>query len=271
MEIKYDKEKLKETLTDIYTLLKTPISIFDTSLECIVSNDKMTEYCAKIRADEERFKKCRECDSSACIKCRESKKTFTYICHGLVHETITPILIGHRIIGYIIFGQYRTDSREDEVMRYAKGLGMNAEDLLEAYRRLPVLSYEQIDAACNVLKSCILNFTVSNAISLEQSVLADEIRCYIDANIGEKLTAKTLCSRFFVNRQQLYTLFYKNFGTTVKDYVLSRKIDYAKHLLRSTPASVMSIAEQCGFPDYNNFIQRFKQAVGTTPLKYRKK
>ena len=270
MEIRYDKEKLKETLTDIYTLLKTPISIFDSNLECIVSNDKMTEYCAKIREDKNRYKKCRECDIGACIKCRESKQTFTYMCHGRVHETITPILIGHRIIGYIIFGQYRIDSRDDEIVRYAEELGMDAEDMLEAYRDLPILTCEQIDAVCNVLKSCILNFTVSNAITLEQSVLADEIRCYIDDNIGEKLTAKILCSRFFINRQQLYTLFYKNFGTTVKDYVLSRKLERAKHLLRSTPLSVMSIAEQCGFPDYNYFIRLFKKHTGKTPLQFRK-
>ena len=57
----------------------------------------------------------------------------------------------------------------------------------------------------------------------------------------------------------------------VKQYVLDRKMARAKHLLTTTELSVTDVAEQTGFADYNNFIQRFKKVTGHTPLQYRKK
>jgi AraC-like DNA-binding protein len=57
---------------------------------------------------------------------------------------------------------------------------------------------------------------------------------------------------------------------TVKEYVLDKKLEKAKLLLKTSELSVTEIANKTGFPDYNNFIQRFKKSVGTTPLKYRK-
>lgn len=270
MDIKYNKEKLKETLTDVYTLLKTPISIFDCDFNCIVSNDQMTEYCTMIRSDRTRHEQCRQSDSEACTGCRESGKTFSYLCHGNVFETITPIRFENHLLGYIIFGQYRMESNESTVIRFAEENGMDAERFLSAYRNLPVLSNEEVDAACNILKSCILRFWLSDAITLRTSDIAERIRLFIEAHPKEKITADLLCRNFLLNRQQLYDIFRRNFNMTVKEYVLGKKIEKAKYLLKNTTDSVTEIAEECGFPDYNNFIQRFKKCVGTTPLKYRK-
>ena len=76
--------------------------------------------------------------------------------------------------------------------------------------------------------------------------------------------------KFLLNRQQLYAIFRENFAVPVKQYVLERKIARAKHLLTATNLSVTAVAEQTGFADYNNFIQRFKKITGITPLQYRK-
>lgn len=270
MDIKYNKEKLKETLTDVYTLLKTPISIFDRDFNCIVSNDKMTEYCTMIRSDASRYEKCRRSDSEACTRCKESGETFSYLCHGNVFETITPIRYEKHLLGYIIFGQYRMESNESAVIRLAEENGMDTEAVLAAYKVLPVLTQEQIDAACNILKSCILRFTLSDAITLKESVPAEKIKVFIEQHPQEKITADLLCRNFLLNRQQLYAVFRQNFNMTVKEYVLERKLEHAKYLLKNTTDSVTAIAEKTGFPDYNNFIQRFKKCVGTTPLQYRK-
>ena len=270
MDIKYNKEKLQETLNDVYTLLKTPISIFDRDFRCIVSNARMTEYCTLIRSDPRRHEKCKESDSSACARCRESGKTFSYFCHGNVYETITPIFFEKNLIGYIIFGQYRMDEDDGAVLPYAEDHGMDPEALLSAYQKLPILTKEQVDATCNILKSCILRFSISDAITLRGSELAEKIKTFIEEHPKEKITADLLCRKFHISRQQMYNVFRQNFNTTVKEYILERKLSYAKHLLKNTSRSVTEIAEMSGFPDYNNFIQRFKQREGVTPLKYRK-
>ena len=121
-----------------------------------------------------------------------------------------------------------------------------------------------------ILQSCILQFWLSEAILLKENDLAERLKKFIEENLNEPLTAEDLCKNFFLNRQQLYAIFRESFAVPVKQYVLERKIARAKHLLTATNLSVTAVAEQTGFADYNNFIQRFKKLTGITPLQYRK-
>ena len=272
MDIKYNKEKLTAVLTDVYQLLKTPISIFDKDFVYITSypsNEYLTEYCTIIRENSERYKKCMSSDSEACAKCKSTQTGFSYVCHGNVLETITPVCFENLIIGYIIFGQYRIDSRESDVITYAENNGINTERFLNAYKKLTILTKEQVQATCNILQACILRFCLSDAITMSNNELAECISDFITANPSEKITADLLCRNFHINKQQLYALFRQSFNMTVKEYVLDKKIQKATSLLKTTTLSVTEIAEQTGFSDYNNFIQRFKKIFGVTPLKYR--
>ena len=47
------------------------------------------------------------------------------------------------------------------------------------------------------------------------------------------------------------------------------RIEYAKHRLVTTDASVLEIALECGFATERSFYRSFRQLVGVTPLKYR--
>lgn len=273
MDIKYNKEKLREMLKDVYQLLRTPISIFDKDFVYVTSypsNEFLTEYCIIIREDSERYGRCMKSDGEACAKCRESGEGFSYLCHGNVLETITPIRFENLIIGYIIFGQYKTESKEADVIRYAEENGIERERFLAAYGKLTQLTLEQVEATCNILQSCILKFWLSDAITLSNNELTERIERFICENLGEKITAELLCRNFFISKQQLYRIFRQNFNMTVKEYVLDKKLERAKQLLKSSDFTVTEIAEKTGFPDYNNFIQRFKMTVGKTPLRYRK-
>lgn len=273
MDIKYNKEKLKQILFDVYQLLKTPISIFDRDFVYVTSypsNEYLTEYCTIIREDSARYEKCMNSDGMACAKCKKSGEGFSYLCHGNVLETITPIRFENLIIGYIIFGQYRMDSKEAEVLKYAEENGIRKDNFLSAYKNLTKLSSKQVEATCNILQSCILRFWLSDAITLSNNDLTEKIQSFIASNPEEKITAELLCRNFFISKQQLYRIFRQNFNMTVKEYVLDKKLEKAKLLLKTSELSVTEIANKTGFPDYNNFIQRFKNSVGTTPLKYRK-
>ena len=105
---------------------------------------------------------------------------------------------------------------------------------------------------------------------MRQDELAGKIKEYVAQNLHLPLTVDDLCKTFYVGRRQVYEIFKQNFGCSVKKYALDKKIERAKTLLRTTDQSVQLVAEQCGFSDYNNFIQRFKSQTGKTPVAYRK-
>ena len=273
MDIKYNKQKLSEILKDVYELLKTPISIFDKEFGYITSyplDGYLTDYCKIIREDRGRLKKCHESDEKACERCKESNMTYSYVCHAKVCETITPIRFENDIIGYIMFGEYRLKGSKTDVNAYAKENDIDEKELLKAYDKLTELTQSQIDATCNVLGACILQFWLSEAISLKETELAEKVKKFINDNICESLTVAEISANFFISRQRLNSIFNERFKTSVKKYVLKKKIERAKKLLVTTVYSVTEIAESLAFLDYNNFIQRFKSMVGVTPLQYRK-
>lgn len=270
MEITYDKEKLKKTLEDVYLILKTPVCIFDRDFNSIVGVDAMSDYCKMIRCDDSRTSDCRNSDSQGCAKCAQTGQPFSYRCHANVFETVAPIKHENHILGYILFGQYRTDESEDDVLKYALEHDLDAQKFLSFYRKLPVLTQEQVNATSNILSHCILYFTLSDAITIQENKLAQLIKTYIKTNLQTKITADLLCKKFFISRGKLYSIFHQNFNSTVNDFVLKCKIDEAKNLLKKTTLSITEIAEKVGFSDYCYFIQRFKNDVGITPLRYRK-
>ena len=274
MDIKYNKEKLAQILENVYTLLQTPISIFDKDFQFLTSyppEGYLTDFCRMIREDPQRLGKCRQSDEESCALCKKTNRTFSYLCHAGIRETITPIRFEKTIIGYILFGEYRIAGTEKDVAAYATENGMCAEKLQTAYERLTVLTEKQVAATCEILQSCILQFWISDAILLQENELVERLKKFIEDNLHEPLTTDELCKNFFLSRQQLYAIFRESFSVPVKQYVLERKIARAKQLLSTTNASVTAVAEQTGFADYNNFIQRFKKMTGVTPLQYRKR
>ena len=68
----------------------------------------------------------------------------------------------------------------------------------------------------------------------------------------------------------LVKAFKKLTGKTVVEYLIERKIDYAKLLLLTTDYSVLAVAEKVGYESQSHFINVFKKVVGQTPLNYKK-
>ncbi len=64
--------------------------------------------------------------------------------------------------------------------------------------------------------------------------------------------------------------FPKYFNTTVGDYLKKQRIERATGLLGDVNTPLTQIGYECGFADQSHFIRSFKQAVGVTPLLYRK-
>ena len=63
-------------------------------------------------------------------------------------------------------------------------------------------------------------------------------------------------------------LFLSFFGVSPKEYIVQKRIDYAKSLLRSGNFSVSETAELCGYSEPCHFSREFAKRVGIPPSKY---
>ena len=92
---------------------------------------------------------------------------------------------------------------------------------------------------------------------------------YITTDLSADLGLKALAGKLNVTPSYLSSLFRKETGTTLTDYVNQQRIAHAQHLLLNTSFPIKSIAQQCGIADLNYFVRMFKRAVGVTPKFYR--
>ena len=101
------------------------------------------------------------------------------------------------------------------------------------------------------------------------SNLQREILIFIQSHFAEKLTLKMLAEEFHLSEKYVSRYFVENFHLTFSNYVIHLRLTEARKMLESTELSVTEIAFQVGFPNVSYFIRSFKEAYGTSPLKYR--
>lgn len=92
---------------------------------------------------------------------------------------------------------------------------------------------------------------------------------YIDANLAGNLSLRSLAETLNVSSSYLSTLFKKESGQTLTEYINTRRIKHAKHLLESTRLQIQTVAQHCGIVDVQYFSRVFKRIAGMTPKEYR--
>lgn len=103
----------------------------------------------------------------------------------------------------------------------------------------------------------------------DYSLLTQKIITYVDTELCADLSLKALSERLSVNASYLSTLFKKEMGMSLTDFVNHRRISHAQKLLISTEMPIKSVALKCGIPDIYYFSRLFKRITGTTPKAYR--
>ena len=115
-------------------------------------------------------------------------------------------------------------------------------------------------------KYCLL---VKNHSMKSYSLLVQKVITQIDLDLTADLSLKTQAKLQNVNASYLSSLFKKETGMTLTEYVNKKRIDQAIFLLNSTSMQIQTIALYCGIPDVNYFTKTFKKYIGKTPREYR--
>ena len=79
-----------------------------------------------------------------------------------------------------------------------------------------------------------------------------------------------VCRHFQIGKTYLYKIVGQSYGTGIAEHIRTLRIEKAKSLLIDQPGlSIDTIAEMCGFQDYNYFITVFRKKTGVPPRQYR--
>lgn len=137
-----------------------------------------------------------------------------------------------------------------------------------AIRIEAICSLNEVDElqTAMIRKYCML---VTNHSLTGYSPLIQRVINYIDMNLDQSLSLRQLSDLLSVNSSYLSTLFKKELGITLTDFINQEKIRYAITLLNKTDTQIQNIASQVGIYDVNYFIKVFKKINGMTPKEYR--
>ncbi len=123
----------------------------------------------------------------------------------------------------------------------------------------------------DILSLLLLDITESKEEKYPGRLTMTEVRKYLDAHYTEKFSLDELSDRFFLSKYHLSREFHRYYGTTLNQYVISRRLTQAKKLLRFSGLSLEEIARQCGFYDASYLNRQFKNSEGITASEFRRK
>lgn len=92
---------------------------------------------------------------------------------------------------------------------------------------------------------------------------------YIFSHLHDNLSLNMVASELAVNPEHLTTIFRQHTGMSVKQYILSLKMEQARNLLIFSDYSIQEIANYLEFSDSSHFGRIFKKRMGMTPQQYR--
>lgn len=142
------------------------------------------------------------------------------------------------------------------------------DNTLENYLSEDELS-EYVSESCVILILDKLKkeFSKISRAEPEQSDIVRRVIAYLNENFIDAPSLDELSAEFFVSKYYLSHRFKEYTKTSVHNYILMKKINLAKELLKSgTPPQ--DVCERCGFSTYSNFYKAFIERTGISPKKY---
>lgn len=160
--------------------------------------------------------------------------------------------------------------------RFAIEGGLNAETAYNAsdmyIRKLDQCRTE--DEVLELHREMFSFFTAKMAAAKKENTytraVAESID-YIESNLHMPLRIDEVAEHVNLSTGYFSVLFHRETGTAFSDYVLRRRIETARNMLRYSDYTSTEISEILAFSSQSYFIRCFRHAVGITPSEYRRR
>ncbi|WP_077620637.1 helix-turn-helix domain-containing protein [Litchfieldia sinesaloumensis] len=125
----------------------------------------------------------------------------------------------------------------------------------------------------NLLTEALFTFTkkVSEVKEENYSKTISTCKNYIYTNRYEKVTHEDIAIKVQLSQSYLSSLFKKEVGISVSDYISKIKIEEAKNLIMYTDTPLSEISSLLHFTDQSYFTKVFKKFEGITPKQYKER
>ena len=142
--------------------------------------------------------------------------------------------------------------------------------LVSACRNRQALSEPAASEQIHGALCALLPQTSAAGFEKEDETPVGKALAYMRAHLTKDLSLNEIAAAAGLSPYYFSRLFKAETGSTPYEYVLARRIDRARHLLKTTDMSVKEIAFAIGYKSEARFIGAFTDRIGLPPGKYRK-
>lgn len=135
--------------------------------------------------------------------------------------------------------------------------------------------YEETDMKYALIASGLVKLLdIGNKFSSSSSSLDAKISVilsYINENIYLDFSLDDLSKSISISKYHMCRIFKDNFGITIGNFILQKRLAIAKQLLLESNYSISKISNELSFSSCSVFSRSFTKSIGCTPSQYRGK
>ena len=273
MKLEFNHRQLRALMKDFHVLTGLRMVLFDDEYrEVLAYPESSCAFCHRLKTTPGTAYLCAESDAHSFRRCDAERRLIIYRCHAGLTEAAIPLIAGHVIIGYLMFGQIAVDSSKDDLhdmlnaVREAYGIPVEADPAAG----IPVKTSEEIQAAAKIMEACTLYALLNQTIALKSGNFIGELREYLTAHLSEPMDAQSIADGLGISRSKLYQQCQQYLGMGIAEYLRRLRIEEAQRLISGTQLTISEISGRVGFTDYNYFRRVFRSETGIPAKAYRK-
>ena len=225
---------------------------------------------------------------SCCAVCLRTQARLSETCGDNPHsmqcpygltETVVPIVLGERVIGFLCTGQVFTHSTKRgacnsrDVRLFPELAGVTPEGL-RLWKRTRSMETARYKATVQLLVFFAKQLsTLSNQLFIEQKseepAVVTRARHFIGENKRKPITLATVAQASGASMFHFCKLFRATTGVKFTEYVARSRVEEARELLCNRRLRMCEVAYESGFQSLTAFHRAFQRILGQSPTEYR--
>ena len=243
------------------------------------SNKRENPFCALIAGARKGCVACLQAQSE--LERGAADATRTVRCHANLYDSMVPIRIGKKVIGYLQTGQVAlapTDNgafdrvHSELILREIDVDAQAAKSAYQQSRRMTKDEYhgflKMLEIFADSLAAAANALSLKNRRSKESGPVARAV-AYLEARYQQKITLGAIAKVSGASERHFCKVFKEETGLTFVGYLNRLRIEKAKQQLRETNNQISEIAFHVGFDSIAQFNRTFKRYAGDSPRAYR--
>ena len=240
---------------------------------------KANPFCTHMAETEQGCRLCLETQATLAVGAATGQ-TFSATCHAGLTDSVVPVHVGNKLLGYLQTGQVAlkklTPANFRRIADFLKkgGADVDWETLEKAYFNTRLIERKQYESVLRLLEIFARHLSIAAEQIATQQMhaeppLVSRAREIIEQRSGEELPLTEIARSVHASTFHFCKTFKRATGMTFTQYLSMVRIAKAKRLLANPQARISEVAFEAGFASITHFNRMFRRITGQSPTDFR--